>query len=275
MTMGVVRDLWSDLVEKRLWPVALALVAALVAVPVLLAKSPSASAPAGGAPDSSLSAPAANGPAGAGGPARAGEPVVSIARAVSRGALRGHAKDPFKQQFPQAKTAGAGATPPAGAKAAPGGTGGSPGTSGGSTPSGGGAPPTTKKLYTVARIDVRFGRAAAPLREIANVPRLTPLPSADNPVVIFLGMRADEQTAVFMISSDVHAQGDGRCTPSKKHCDAIELQEGQTEILDVTGSDGSVTEYELDLDRVTIEHTTSQSEAHSALADDAAAAQTP
>ena len=31
-------DLWQDLREKRLWPVALLLLAALVAVPVLLAK---------------------------------------------------------------------------------------------------------------------------------------------------------------------------------------------------------------------------------------------
>ena len=31
-------DLWHDLREKRLWPVAVLLLAALVAVPVLLAK---------------------------------------------------------------------------------------------------------------------------------------------------------------------------------------------------------------------------------------------
>ena len=31
-------DLWHDLKEKRLWPVAVVLLAALVAVPVLLAK---------------------------------------------------------------------------------------------------------------------------------------------------------------------------------------------------------------------------------------------
>jgi hypothetical protein len=265
MTMAALRDLWSDLVEKRLWPVALALVAALVAVPLVLAKSPASSG--GGEPVSSLTAPASGG-AGAG-PGKAHEAVVSVSGPVSGGApLRGHAKDPFKQQFPQATDASAGGALPGkgGTPAAGGSTGGS-GNSGGGTPSGG-APPSQGKLYTVAHIDVRFGRAAAPLREIKDVPRLTPLPSATTPIVIFLGMRDDEQTAVFMISSDVHAQGDGRCTPSVKRCDAIELKEGQTEILDVTGSDGSVTEYELDLDTVTIEHTTSQSDAHAALADD-------
>jgi len=41
-------DLWQDLKEKRLWPVAVVLLVALVAVPVLLAKpssTPSAPAP--------------------------------------------------------------------------------------------------------------------------------------------------------------------------------------------------------------------------------------
>ena len=35
-------DLWQDLKEKRLWPVAVVLLVALVAVPVLLAKPSSA-----------------------------------------------------------------------------------------------------------------------------------------------------------------------------------------------------------------------------------------
>src|SRR5215218_5236322 len=39
-------DLWHDLKEKRLWPVAVVLLAALVAVPVLLAKPSSAPPPA-------------------------------------------------------------------------------------------------------------------------------------------------------------------------------------------------------------------------------------
>ena len=39
-------DLWHDLREKRLWPVALVLLAGLLAVPVLLAKDPEEPAPA-------------------------------------------------------------------------------------------------------------------------------------------------------------------------------------------------------------------------------------
>jgi hypothetical protein len=268
MSMGPLRDLWADLVDKRLWPLALVLVAALVAIPLVLAKSPSSSGASGGEPDSSLAAPAS----GTGGPAPGSEPAVSVAATVAGGApLGGHAKDPFKQQFPAAKQASAGAAVPgtSGAKAGSGaGSSGGSGTgsNGGSPVPSGGTPTTPPKTYAIAHIDVRFGRAAAPLRTIKDVPRLTPLPNAIDPVVIFLGMSADQQTAVFLISSDVHPQGDGRCTPSVKTCTSIELKQGQTEILDVTGSDGSVTEYELDLDSVVVQHTTSKSAAHAALA---------
>jgi len=267
MSLGFLRDLWTDLVDKRLWPVALALVAALVAVPIVLAKSPASSgAGSGGEPAGSLAAPAS----GPGGPAAGGEPVVSVAGAVAGGApLGGHAKDPFKQQFPAAKPASAGpAVSGSGGKPATGSSGSTGGTdsNGGSSVPSGGTPSAPPKTYAIAHVDVRFGRAAAPLRSIDDVPRLTPLPNATDPVVIFLGMRADQQTAVFLISSDVHPQGDGRCTPSVKTCTSVELKQGQTEILDVTGSDGSVTEYELDLDKVVVEQTTSQSKAHAALA---------
>ena len=36
--MSLARGIWADLVDKRLWPVALALVVAAVAIPVLLHK---------------------------------------------------------------------------------------------------------------------------------------------------------------------------------------------------------------------------------------------
>ncbi|MDX6675481.1 MAG: hypothetical protein QOH11_2899, partial [Solirubrobacteraceae bacterium] len=36
--MSFARGIWADLVDKRLWPVALALVVAAVAIPVLLHK---------------------------------------------------------------------------------------------------------------------------------------------------------------------------------------------------------------------------------------------
>jgi hypothetical protein len=55
--MSAVRNLITDLVDRRLWPVAVALLAALVAVPVLLGGGSKSPAPAPAAP---LAATAAN-----------------------------------------------------------------------------------------------------------------------------------------------------------------------------------------------------------------------
>ena len=43
--MNVVTNTWRQLVRNKLWPVAVLLLAALVAVPVLLAREPEAPAP--------------------------------------------------------------------------------------------------------------------------------------------------------------------------------------------------------------------------------------
>jgi hypothetical protein len=257
--MRHVRDLLSDLVERRLWPVALLLVAALVAVPLLLAKSPSTTA-------TSASAPALPAPAGGG----AAEPAVSLATVTPQGApLHGRARDPFRQQHvPHKARAGAPVSTPT---TSPGASNGSSGTSpsGSSKGSSGGATPhaPAPKTYLTVSIDVHFGKATSPhLHTHNDVPRLTPLPSATNPIVIFLGMRTDLKTAVFMVSSDVHAQGDGRCVPSRKDCETIELKEGQTTFLDVAAASGEVTQYELDLVKVTIHQTTSKAAAQAAYA---------
>jgi hypothetical protein len=262
--MTQLRDLFNDLVEKRLWPLALLLVGALVAVPLVLAKS----APSGsGSSETPAAAVAATPAAGAPVP---GEPVVSLAQGEPPSApLRGHAKDPFHQQHVQAPTTTASttvATTTSGTTTS--GTTPSGGGGGGSSTSGGGttAPTPQPTKYAIVHLTVRFGNAAGTLRTYHDVARLTALPSASSPVAIFLGMRKDLKTAVFMLSTDVHAQGDGRCTPSRGDCEAVELKEGQTELLDVAANDGKVTHDELDLVKVTIDWTTSKSQAEAAYA---------
>ena len=70
--MSFVTDTWRQLVRRRLWPVALLLLAALAAVPFVLAKDPE--------PAAVPAAPAGN----AGSPTLAedsGDPIVSLAEA--------------------------------------------------------------------------------------------------------------------------------------------------------------------------------------------------
>ncbi|HMJ01360.1 MAG TPA: hypothetical protein VK506_00375 [Conexibacter sp.] len=257
--MRAVRDLGGQLVERRLWPVALVLVVALVAVPLVLAKSPTPDAGAEAAAD----APPVAAVAAAADLRTPGEPVVSVAEEVERAPLRGRLKNPFRQQHvPKQSSEGSGGLivllPP---RFGGGGGGELPGGTGGTGGSGGAGEEQPPETYRYASIDVRFGRAGSPLREIRDVPRLTPLPNAANPIVIFIGMRGDHETAVFMLSTDVHAQGDGRCTPSVSLCEAIELRQDDVAFLDVRAEDGTVTQYELDLVHVEVHETTSKGKA--------------
>lgn len=254
--MRPLRDAWSQLVERRLWPLALALALGVVAVPLVLAKQP--------APGEASSAPARPvAPAAAA--AGVGGPVPAVVRAVEEDAagapLRGRPKDPFRQQHvprPASPSTGTGDGPSGmgdGGATAPGGGVDAP------APGAGGEDEPPEKTYRYASIDVRFGRAGTPLREIRDVPRLAPLPNAANPIVIFLGMRGDHETAVFMLSTDVHAQGDGRCVPSEKVCEAIELRLDDVAFLDVSAADGTVTQYELSVVAVELHETTSRTRA--------------
>jgi hypothetical protein len=98
--MNVFADTWRQLVQRRLWPVAVLLLAALVAVPVVLAKDPAAPAP--------VSQPAEE-PPSAQDLAVSGDPVVAIASVEDRGRRRrvlGSRKDPFAPApAPKAKAA--------------------------------------------------------------------------------------------------------------------------------------------------------------------------
>jgi hypothetical protein len=271
--MKPVRNILNELVERRLWPVALLLVLALVAVPLLLAKSPSsatdtASVPAATGPADSPAASAAAAAASAAQSPPGGEPVVSVAQGDEPNApLRGQAKNPFRQQHVQAEPA-TGAAAAATGTAASGSSSPAPTDSGsdGSTLPQALSQPQSQPTYTYASVDVRFGHAGKRLRTIKDVPRLTPLPNATHPVVVFLGTRRDHETAVFLVSTDVHVQGLGQCVPSQKDCEAIELREGDTAFFDFSEADGTVQQYELDLDSVTLHTTTSQAVAQRAYA---------
>ena len=76
--MSIVTDIWRQLVRRRLWPVALLLVAALAAVPLLLAKDPEPAARGGRA---GREAPTASG-------VLAAEPIVSVATDEAGGKRR-------------------------------------------------------------------------------------------------------------------------------------------------------------------------------------------
>jgi hypothetical protein len=69
-------------------------------------------------------------------------------------------------------------------------------------------------------------------------------------VVVFLGLKKDAKTAVFLVSSTASPAGDGKCLPSRRDCIFLQLTHGQHDAVLAQNGDGSVTEYELTLTRV-------------------------
>ncbi len=277
--MSFVKSLWADLVEKRLWPVVLVLLVALVAVPVALggaSREPVVSASLGATGrtgDGALTAEVAL------------DPTVSVRRDRTE-----EVRDPFKQ----AKVAGSATT-------ATGATGitaptltETPSTGGGDTsatgitappliktPGNGNGnatdkaegndstqatpstpttpeqpPPTPPKQpppapdpldsYVVTLVLGQTGTE----RDRVTVERLAPLPSAASPFLVYVGVLPDEKTAVFLLSADVKATGEGTCKPRTSSCETVELRRGDTEYFAVTGEDGKVTWYQLDFGHV-------------------------
>ncbi len=259
--MIFVKSLWTDLIEKRLWPVAVALLLALGAVPVLL----------GGSSDAVVAPVGATGATGA---AAQTAQVALEPGAPQRRDRPGKLSDPFEQDEAPAvaDTAGAsvtavaaagatGARPGAASDGASGAASGASGANGaGSTapasaPSGkdepepaqSAAPEADPRDAYVAVVRLGVSGSKRPLKRIA---RLSPLPSADNPALVYLGVSKADDSAVLLLSQDVKASGDGVCRPSKASCESIELAPGDEALLEVTGAGGATRTYQFDLVRI-------------------------
>jgi hypothetical protein len=254
--MKAVRGLLQDLVERRLWPVAVLLLAAAVAVPVYLGRSAS---------DEGAPSPPAGQSADAGKTSKA---AVTIEDPAADDDRRGGVRNPFKQlHLPKkaATTTGSkSSTPSTDTPASSGGSGSGSGSggdgsepklpgSGGDNGSGGdkgsgGGNSDTDPLDTY-HLTLKFGRSDGEQKTYKDVARLSPLPSADNPFFVYTGVLKDGKTAVFLLSSDATATGDGHCKPSSKSCQTIEVKQGDTEFFDRT-VDGEDIQYQLDIVRV-------------------------
>jgi hypothetical protein len=257
---GMVRSLFGDLVQKRLWPVALAFLVALIAIPLLLSN------PVGSEPGAAPVAPAT--PAtGAGGPLSAFQPVVNSEGQKSsqiRKRLQGfEAKDPFKVQ---GLGGGGGAAGSQGGsvevvqEAASGGDEGGAGTGSGdaaptpspgtSTGDSGGGSSSPGIQYFQFTVDVRFGKGDS--LDKKRLEQFRALPSSENPVVVFMGVRTDAETAVFLVSSASSTTGEGNCEPDDT-CTFLYMKAGETQSFEaIDGSDQVVT-YTLKLLNVNVE----------------------
>ncbi|MCW2992842.1 MAG: hypothetical protein JWQ18_337 [Conexibacter sp.] len=253
--MSFLKNVLQDLVEKRLWPVAIALVAALVAVPILLGGS---SSPQAAAPVDVAAATTTNGLANHRDVAR--EQVISLEeQAAGKVERSGKVRDPFVQhhQPKPVKLVTAAAKTVSSALSGTSTTTSTGGTSD-STPTTTTAPTTTTTTPTTTtkkpdstsvdayRVKLSFGEVGAQ-KSYDNVARLTPLPSSDNPFFVYLGLADDQKSAVFLINADAVPNGDGHCTPSTADCQQVTLKAGDTEFFDLQSGTAGVVQYQLDL----------------------------
>lgn len=91
--------------------------------------------------------------------------------------------------------------------------------------------------------------AAAPqLKTYAKLTVNEPIPAKSNPQLVFLGVvLRTGKDAVFALTGESILHGGATCMPSATHCQAIELQPGQTEQLESFEANGTPVTYELRL----------------------------
>jgi hypothetical protein len=86
------------------------------------------------------------------------------------------------------------------------------------------------------------------LKTYADMALDEPLPSKDNPQLVFLGVALNTgKDAVFALTGEAILHGSATCRPSPTQCQAIQLQVGKTETLEVVEADGQPATYELKL----------------------------
>ena len=240
-----VMQMWNDLRARRLVPVAVLLVAGLIAAPVVLSKkADEAPAPApapapaqankqagpqalakvkledtiGKGNGSSLSAFDANNPFAP--PAK----VLKAAKDEAQNAAGTSPTDTGTGGATPTDT-GTGTGTPTG-----GGTGG--GTDNGTGGGGGGGTTTTQYTYV---LDVTFW-ANGHKRTIKGMQKLDILPNEANPLLIFMGVSDGAGNAVFLVDSTLSTAGEGKCTPTKAECAFLYLGAGSEQ--EFTNEDG-------------------------------------
>lgn len=241
--MNLITDTWRGLVRRKLWPVALLLVAAIVAVPFALAKEPEVTpAPANAAvADDGLPVTYVT---------SAGEETVTDEETGKRRRTLGEAKDPFepaplpkkktkkKKASSSAKQSDDASTKTDSSQSSSDDDAAGGGSAGGSSdpaPSTTPEPTATPTPAPANSVKVRFSRTEnLDNAKAKTVERLEVLPSVANPLIVYKGVEDDGKVAVFELTGTVTVEGDASCKPSADDCQHLELRAGETVFITVT-----------------------------------------
>jgi hypothetical protein len=269
------RSLRSDLLDRRFLPVLVLLGVALIAAlayAVLGGGSTGQSSVAGSTPSTSIGASA--GAAGTTGAVAISQAPAAANKAVSEttsGAPRhsGTPRNPFTP-LPGAKKTASSSGGSSGASSGSSSAGASSSSGSATTPSGGGtapgaAPATPKpsapakpRYYIHYHVTAQFGVVPAAVEgappqpaQLKTYPDMAlnePLPGKENPQLVYLGvLLSTGKDAAFSLTGEAILHGSASCKPSPTQCQAIVLQAGQSETLEVLSATGQPITYELKL----------------------------
>jgi len=277
-----IEDIYLDLKERHLLPVAAILLVAIVAVPFAVAQSSGSPEPGSGEGEASVSSEAGS---------SSGNLVAQATpglRKYQRRLDHLQAKDPFKQQYTnegQGSSEGSSSTGSAGSSTSTETSTGSTESYGGGGETGGGSSTEyesetetrtthSKLTYYSYAIDVRVTTGAARNEQQAEgegarqssaesaqssaksggerhttvrrkLPELTMLPSRKTPAVIYMGSTKDAKKALLVVSSNVTSIfGDAKCVLGSQTCEMIALEPGLPETF-VYGGSGRTFKLEL------------------------------
>ncbi|CAN5271179.1 hypothetical protein BH20ACT16_BH20ACT16_01820 [soil metagenome] len=216
-----------DLVDKKLWPVAVALLVAIVAVPVLLGGSAEDAPPPAALAATPVEAPTSNS-------------LVTVADEAVDGkdTRAGRIDDPFYDPPAPPAPPAAVAGPDAGSSA----TAGAP--TGGGTPAGAGGRPSETTPAQPAELVSAPTYYSTVVRWWETKPgkpqpirRLTPFGGLANTAVLYLGVtKSNGNYAVFLLGPNATSDGEARCEDAG--CRVFGLKTGQTQLVTVQPADG-------------------------------------
>jgi hypothetical protein len=258
MPKAALTKLRDGLRSSRLWPLALVLLVAIVAVPIALSKSSSGT-------------PIASAPPSIPPPAGTSLPALNVQSTPGHSKLPGHGRDPFAgkgsgQSTTQSSSSSATSSPSTtGSGTTSGGAGaGSASTSSSSAPAGSGstsaspappssshsAPPsiTSGEKPTSAPSGLAGDQAydvtltltdpSGGLDTIDSLERLSVLPNAANPLLVELGVLQGGKRVLFAVSPGTVVSGPGTCTPGPIDCEILSLGQEQTEGVSLQSAGG-------------------------------------
>ena len=249
-------DLWADLREKRLWPVAALILIAIAAVPFTLLKKEQP-APAAAAPTTTVTTASDRLPTIQLEDINDIEPS-NLGQFSERNPFRSLADLPKTKssskkddsqtvdlgESPDSTSSGSSSSSSSTSSGSSNGssTGGSSSSSSGSGSSG-----STRTIYYDYRADVKFGLAGQ-AKAIKQVAAFTLLGDKDEPAALFMGVTDDHRWAVFSVdTAHYQAEGEHECKPTPERCEFVYLKVADdANETTLTSTDGTKS-YDLEL----------------------------